>query len=1192
MRKAFSTEILLLLVLVMLHPVSLRAQSSTGSVNGTAKDSTGAVVPGATVSLLNIETKVARHTLTNSDGNFEIQNVQPGTYTLEVTMAGFKKNAVPPFPVDVNQTVTQNQILALGEVTQTVEVSSSLAANLTQSSSSELGTVIETKEVQQLPLNGRNFTQLLILTPGVTPISTAQGSGISTTDSGVTGIPGTTFYKPSVFGQQNRSTMYLMDGINNTDFRTSIYGFLPIIDATSEFKVQSHNDKAEYGGVVGGVVNIASRSGTDSFHGSAWEFLRNNIFDARNPFTDFCTVVRCGAGALTTTPAAPGHYTQNEFGGAVGGPIFRKKTFFFVAYEGWRYSKPTLATALVPTSAELGGDFSQSYYNQKIYNPYSTTCTGTTCVVMPFQCDAVGNPLTPSPTGVQPTGVACNKIPSSLLNPVMQKYLAAYFEQPNSTSGPSNSYNYIDHRAQIDKNNSWQLRIDHHLGDRDFGFFRISQMFLTDSQPVTGTIESANSSYHVYNIGGGWTHSFTDHLLLDARGGVMLKPYVFSQAAAPGGFAAATSAGFTGLDTYDGLVINLAAPYNTASAGNQGISYRRNPVYSGGADLSWLKGRHSLKAGAAYLYQSRFQSNTQEIFGFSDSITSNINASKTGNSAASSLLGFPASYSAQVPQYGTDAFHLAFWSGYIQDEWKVKSNLTLNLGMRYDYGTPAIIDNQRLANQFDFFHQQYIIGATSVPACPTAGTSVDPCIPGGIASVPFNSHIVFAGNTKQAAPSLTDNIGPRIGFAWQFSPNAVLRGGYGILYDTVTGRSQYAQNNIEGAVWPYSSGITNATTNIQTNGLWPGSSANPLTSITSLAGSSPNPVFATSPWLAASYVNSLNYNDARAQEYNLQLQDQLGKTMVFSIGYAGSKDDRLNFTGKVNAAQSASPVGTPATTIDALKLVPWASPAWNYSSSTGYSNYNALLTQFQKRFSTSLSTIASFTWSKCLDNSSGFFNAENGTGGGSVVQSYFNPSNAYGVCGYNIPKYFTWSTNYKLPFGKNQKYLNSGIASYLLGGFAINYVFQARSGQPYNLSVGGDPANISGDNGTVTGYSRPNLVGDPKAGGCGSSPFGSKTALGYCAYNAAAFTIPSGSFGNDGRNTLYSPHYNNLDFSIVKVTPIHNQIQLELRAESFNLYNAQILGSPGTTIGTSSAGYITSIASTPRELQMSAKINF
>jgi hypothetical protein len=228
--KLFNICLILQSALVM----SMAAQTSNGAVNGAVSDPTGAMIPGASVDLVAADTDIVRHATTNGEGSFTVLNVQPGNYTLRIARNGFKTNQSPVFPVDVNQTVTQNQVLQPGASSETVQVSSSLEGNLTQRSSSELGTVIETKEVQQLPLNGRNFTQLLILTPGVTPVSTAQGSGVSTTDSGVTGIPGTTFYKPAIFGQQNRSTMYLLDGINNTDFRTSIYGFLPIIDATSE----------------------------------------------------------------------------------------------------------------------------------------------------------------------------------------------------------------------------------------------------------------------------------------------------------------------------------------------------------------------------------------------------------------------------------------------------------------------------------------------------------------------------------------------------------------------------------------------------------------------------------------------------------------------------------------------------------------------------------------------------------------------------------------------------------------------------------------------------------------------------------------------------------------------------------------------------------------------------------------------
>jgi hypothetical protein len=227
-----------------------------------------------------------------------------------------------------------------------------------------------------------------------------------------------------------------------------------------------------------------------------------------------------------------------------------------------------------------------------------------------------------------------------------------------------------------------------------------------------------------------------------------------------------------------------------------------------------------------------------------------------------------------------------------------------------------------------------------------------------------------------------------------------------------------------------------------------------------------------------------------------------------------------------------------------------------------------------------------------MDNSSGWFNAENGTGGGSVVQNFFDPRNAYGPSSYNIPQYFTWSTVYTLPFGKGQRWEQSGALSYLVGGWTANYVFQARSGQAYNLNVGGDPANISGDNGSVTSYSRPNVIGNPAQGSCGATPIGKRGPTGFCEFNPAAFAIPSGSFGNMGKMPYRLPYYNNLDFSLVKLTPLYENVNLELRAESFNTYNVMIMGSPGSTIGNSSAGLATGIANSPRELQFGAKIVF
>jgi hypothetical protein len=1170
------------------------AQQSSAGLNGTIVDPVGAVIPGAEITLRNVDTNVAARATSNGSGYFAFVDLTPGEYEMTVSRSGFQKLVLPAFHLVVNQILTENETLSIGAESQTVTVNAASEGVMLQRSASELGNVIESTEIQHLPLNGRNFTQLMILSPGVTPVSTAQGSGISTTDAGITAIPGTAFYKPSFFGQQNRETFYLMDGIVNTDIRGAIYGFLPIIDAMQEFKMQSHMDRAEFGIVTGGIVNMLSRSGTNQFHASAWEFDRNNLFDARNTFSDFCSVGRCAPGTPSTTPAPPGHYTQNEFGAAGGGPIWKNRMFFFGAYEGWRYSKPVLSQTLVPTAQELSGDFSNvasSYYQHALYNPYSTTCAGGKCTVQPFKCDATGNPIAPNPDGSQTGGSACLKIPAALISPVMQAYATAYYLPANAVSNEPAGYDFIDSRPNIDQDNGYQVRIDIHNSGKNFGFGRVSQMWVYDTSPVAGTIDANVSHYHAYNFGGGYTHVFTSSLILDAHGGAMLKPYQFSQAAAPGGFSAASTAGFTNLGQYGGMYVNLATPYDSSNAGNEGTLYRGNPVVSAGGAITWVKGAHTMKAGVDYLYQNRLQRNLYQQFTFSDSTTSNLNASKTGNSLASALLALPATFTAQNPDFSEDFFSMTLWSGYVQDSWRVLPKLTLNYGLRYDY-VPAIhMLNGRPANGLDIPHQKYIL-QNQVGAC--SSTFSNPCIPGGIASIPENSNIVSAGGAEQVGQPIKDNFGPRLGFAWEARNNTVLNAGVGILYDTVTARSQWVQNNIEGPTWPWTTGISGQQVNFSQGGVWEGGPGNPLTAITNLEGNFPNPVIPATPWLTTGggYVSQPGFKDQRAVEYNLQLQQQIGPTALFSLGYAGSKSTRLDYTGFANAAQVASPNGTPLTTIDSLKYMPWMTPGWHYSTDNGYANYNAMLVQFQKRFSNSFNTIASYAWAKSLDNSSGWFNAENGTGGGSVVQSFFNPRNAYGISSYDIRNDFTWSTVYSLPFGHNQRWVQGGPLSYVVGGWTANYVFQARSGQPYNLNVGGDVANISGDNGSVTSYSRPNVVSNPLVGGCGSVGIGARGTTGFCEFNPAAFSVPSGSFGNMGKMVLRTPYFNNLDFSLVKVTPLREGLSLELRAESFNFYNAMIMGSPGTTIGNSSAGLATGISSTPRELQFGAKITF
>src|SRR5437870_7810694 len=319
---SFLRTTLATLVFLLISAATLNAQSATGEVNGTVTDPSGGAVPGASIKLVDQATKIESAATTNQSGYFTFVNLKPANYVLLVEVKGFKKALTNPFDVGVNSTVTQNVTLTVGELSEVVEVNA--ASELIQGSSSELGTVISERTVQDLPLNGRNFTQLLTLTPGVTPVSTSQNKSIGGVEGNV-GIPNSGFADPSFHGQQNRSKLYFYDGIINTNVRGPTYIVIPNIDLVQEFKVVGHDAKAEFGGATGGVVNMVSRSGGNSFHGSAFEYVRNNRFDARNTFTD-----------NTRTRPAPFH--QNQFGAILTGPIFKDKTFFSGGYDGWRYS--------------------------------------------------------------------------------------------------------------------------------------------------------------------------------------------------------------------------------------------------------------------------------------------------------------------------------------------------------------------------------------------------------------------------------------------------------------------------------------------------------------------------------------------------------------------------------------------------------------------------------------------------------------------------------------------------------------------------------------------------------------------------------------------------------------------------------------------------------------------------------------
>ncbi len=604
-------------------PVTTVAQTPTAAVNGTVVDPSGASIPDARVRVVNRETNIASEKNTSSDGTFAMINLLPGNYGLTVEKTGFKKVALPSFKLDVNQTLTEKIALDVGSSTETVTVSAESIGVMLQRASTELGTTIDEQMMHELPLNGRNFTELLVTQPGVNPVNTAQGGNtVGSADGGNIGIPNAVVYRPSVNGAGNRSNAFYMDGIINTDDRSGGWSIQPIADTIQEFKVQSHNNDAQYGNVLGAVVNIVTKSGTNQFHGSGWDFARSQIFDARNPFTGFCTPASCAsqasklqsevsAGQLTPagasailsgTPVSPLGYFENIYGGTFGGPIRRNKTFFYFSYEGWQFSQPQNAFAIVPTAQELAGDFTGTVSPEligavnstktaitpnTIYNPFAESGVNS---AVPFTCDPLGNPMALQNSslsfgqpgyGIQSAGgTPCNKIPTGLIDQKLVAVIKAY-SLGNCAFTPNLTFavdNCLDSRNKTDNANNYDIRIDHHLGNKDTIFGRAYMLWDTDTGIVAGTNSLAPSPYHILNIGGAWDHIFTPNLILEARGGINSRPVIVNPTNSQG-YAPETAAGFSNLAATAGFFLDVGNYIGSANSGlgNVGVQHRANP---------------------------------------------------------------------------------------------------------------------------------------------------------------------------------------------------------------------------------------------------------------------------------------------------------------------------------------------------------------------------------------------------------------------------------------------------------------------------------------------------------------------------------------------------------------------------------------------------------------------------------------
>jgi hypothetical protein len=1160
-------------------------------------------------------------------------------------------------------------------------------------------------------------------------MDTSQGNSSGRTtaggaDGGNIAIPGSTIFKVSVNGQGNRSNVYYMDGIINTDDRGGGWSVPPIADTIQELKVQSHNNDVQYGNVLGAVVNMVTKSGSNEFHGSAWEFARSQIFDARNPFTGFCTAALCpdlasklssqvasgtqtaaGAGSiLSGTPVSPIGYSQHEFGGTFGGPIIKNKTFFYAAYEGWRYSIPTNTFVIDPTAEELNGDFTGKISPEligtvnatktgitpnTIFNPFAETGPNSSVT---FNCDATGNPMPlQNPTaafgtpgyGIQQAGGSpCNKLPSALIDKKLVGVIQAYTgsQAKNCAFTPnlvSAVFNCLDSRSTVNNANNFDFRIDHHFSDRNTVFARAYLMWDDNNGIVAGTSSITPSPFHVWNIGGAWDHIFTPNLVFSLRGGINSRPATVNPTN-PLGLKPESDAGYSNLDRTSGFFLNVGGYIGSANngIGNVGQQLRANPEHNINASLAWLRGKHNLSFGGSWLYEDRTEINTYATFVSATTQTCPTNASGNfacgaaqGNALASMLLDVPSALTVTLPTYSNPHVIMQPFGFYAQDEWHVKPTLTITLGLRYDYD-PAVnlaVSNGQTINAIDLPDRRFLIGDKQSAAYTTGCGSpqAPPCVPGGLnpANPAFNvtvggvtyntlNNIVFT-NGQPALKAIKDNLGPRIGIAWGFAPKTVLRAGYGIFYDPISYRSQYAENTIQGSIWPFTRGVS-ATLNSAPAGTAPAPTVNPICAnqaacgpfggystsyLPGLVGSNPI-VVAPTPWGSTfgGYSNAPDYKDPRSQQWNFQIERQFTHTSMASIGYVGSHTQRLDWCCKANYPQGGpfcqnnpsvgyTCPGTPLTPneINARQYMPFAAQGWNYSESVAFSTFHSLQAQYQQRLTHGLQTLVAFTWEKCLANTNGDFGAENGSEG-NPVQYYFAPRLAKGVCSFDIPRIFTVTASYQLPFGKGMHSLNHGVLAAVFGNWQTMYAFLARSGKAFNPTWGGasnvctstsatncvpvtiagvapngnDPANLSNAGGTITGYSRPSILP-----GCQLIP--EKQTVGQW-YNPSCFVSPASptvgpgyGFGNAPVGGMRSMGFWNLDVALVKNIVITESKRLQFRAEGYNVLNHMVLDVPGTSIAPNfsggavsygTAGVVSNIANVPRSLQLALKFMF
>jgi hypothetical protein len=1112
-----------LFILLLLSSVAARGQFDSASVLGTIKDPSGASVSSATVRLSNQGKGVTATRQTDGNGDYEFTNVQPGEYTLTVTAAGFTKSITDPFTVNVGARQRVGLTLKLGVDTQSVTVSG--AASQLETDSSDRGETIQGAEAVTLPLNGRAYADLSVLVPGVSK---------SLDGTVVANPPRDASY--NVNGLTSQSNNFELDGIDNNAYQEANQGFsnqamIPSPDAIQEFKVQTDNYSAEYGRAGGAIINATTRSGSNIFHGGAYDYLRNTVLNAFGPFY--------GTGVKPTL-------VQNQFGGTFGGPVFREKLFFFVDYEGLRSVAHQLTTAILPTQAELGGLF---------------TSDGT----------AAGAPV---PVKNPYTGVIYANGQVPLSDPNIDPVALTVFKllpTPNIPGAAltANNFQYLPATTVTD--NKGDGRADFVVSPTQNGFFRYSQRAGQTYQPPpfpgaaggnsSGTLYartrqlaagynwtvSANSILEL-RFGETWTQSGKRPVFLGAPNLLAGIPNVPQDPTITGGLNTQTVTGYTQFGAQ-----SSALQFTNPTQANPKVNY------------TWIKGKHSLKVGYEFGWLSQAISDFHPKFG-SDTYSgqySSVGAATTAQAANLSdfLFGARNNYSLNAVN---EVNYLRHWHmGYIQDDWKFLPNLTINAGLRYEFMSPNYEQDNNILN-FDPVNQQLLHAGT--------GTDVNSTTPGHV----YKLHYVGGSSLADRAlvnPDYKD-FGPRLGFSYQALPGTVIRGGYGIGYAYLFrfgGEGLLAYNG------PNNYSATLPVNQTPSQGLCTSLTQDPTKCFrrtqdgyqTNFAGPSN---FTTTR--AQTRYQPKDFKNGYVQAFHLSVQQQLPLKTTLEVAYVGSHAVHIAALLDTNQARlcTAAEIASGSCTSTGSASLLNRRPIQNFTdilteSNAGFLSYNSLQTKLERRFTDGLFLINAFTWSRGINNSSADLEANNGD---SAVVNVANIGGDRGASGYNQPLNNTTSIIADLPFGRGRHWGSSapGWEQQVLGGWQLTGINIVTSGVPINLSYTANTNQVVSTTSSVYAL-RPNLTSTTKAV-YGRSLVKTASALGGY-FNPAAVSAPSGAqlFGDAGRNAWRGPAFGQLDLAAHKKFSLLSERQtLEFRIEAFNVLNATNYISPTTNIGT------------------------